>query len=805
VGQPTVVNFVRRPPRAFSMTVSAQRRTFSFADFTVDLRARELRRDGIRLKLPGQPFAVLAMLLEHPGEVVTREELHAHLWQKETFVDFDHSLNVAINKLRETLCDSAEQPRFIETIPRTGYRFIGPVAESSTKEQEKEREGDSAGAAKTKKAGAGTVDRKRWGVVVAAAVVVPALVLAGYLHFHRAPKLTDKDTIVLADFANATGDPVFDDTLRQGLEVQLEQSPFLSLISDDRIQQMLRLMAKPAEARLTPEVAREICQRTGSAAVLDGSIASLGTQYVLTLRAKDCRNGDVLDEEQVQAGRKEDVLNALSHIASRFRARVGESLSTVKSHDIPLAEATTPSLEALKAYSAGWQVSFSSGSAAAIPFANRAIEIDPNFASAYALIGRFYGDIGESVLSANNTSKAYQLRARATDQEKFFIAVNYDLEVTGNLERAQQTCDLWIQAYPRAWLPHGLLSGGVYPALGKYERAAEEAKIAIGIDPEFSIGYINLAVSDVALDRWAEAENALRRAFDRKLEVPDFVVERYVIGFLKDDKAAMERETSLAQEEPGVDDWMSNSEGFVLAYSGHLEEARKMSRTAADFASKAGRRDTEALYETDGAVREALFGNVSAARQRAGDALELSKSRDVQYGAGFALALSGDSLRSQALADNLSQRFAQDTRVRFTYVPTLRALIALNHGEPSKAIESLQTAIPYELGIPTEGGSEFLLGAGNLYPAYVRGLAYLAARQGRKAAAEFHKILDHRGIVISDPVGALAQVQLGRAYVLAGDKDNARTAYGDFLTLWKAADLEVPILKQAKAEHAKLQ
>jgi eukaryotic-like serine/threonine-protein kinase len=787
------------------MTVSAQRRTFSFADFTVDLRARELRRDGIRLKLRGQPFAVLAMLLEHPGEVVTREELHAHLWQKETFVDFDHSLNVAINKLRETLCDSAEQPRFIETIPRTGYRFIGPVAESSTKEQEKEREGDSAGAAKTKKAGAGTVLRKRWGVVVAAAVVVPALVLAGYLHFHRAPKLTDKDTIVLADFANATGDPVFDDTLRQGLAVQLEQSPFLSLISDDRIQQMLRLMAKPAEARLTPEVAREICQRTGSAAVLDGSIASLGTQYVLTLRAKDCRSGDVLDEEQVQAGRKEEVLNALSQIASRFRARVGESLSTVKSHDIPLAEATTPSLEALKAYSAGWQVSFSSGSAAAIPFANRAIEIDPNFASAYALIGRFYGDIGESVLSANNTSKAYQLRARATDQEKFFISVNYDLEVTGNLERAQQTCDLWIQAYPRAWLPHGLLSGGVYPALGKYERATEEAKIAIGIDPEFSIGYINLAVSYVALDRWAEAANALRRAFDRKLEVPDFVVERYVIGFLKDDKAAMERETSLAQEEPGVDDWMSNSKGFVLAYSGHLEEARKMSRTAADFARKAGRRDTEALYETDGAVREALFGNVSVARQSAGDALELSKSRDVEYGAGFALALSGDSLRSRALADNLSQRFAQDTRVRFTYVPTLRALIALNHGEPSKAIESLQTAIPYELGIPTEGGSEFLLGAGNLYPAYVRGLAYLAARQGREAAAEFHKILDHRGIVISDPVGALAQVQLGRAYVLAGDKDNARAAYRDFLTLWKAADLEVPILKQAKAEHAKLQ
>lgn len=786
------------------MAVSAQRRTLSFADFTVDLRARELRRYGIRLKLPGQPFAVLAMLLEHPGEVVTREELHAYLWQKETFVDFDHSLNVAINKLRETLCDSAQQPRFIETIPRIGYRFIGLVPESSTEEQGQEREGNSAGATKTEEAGAGTVLRKRWWWSFAAAVVVSALVLAGYLHFHRARNLSDKDTIVIADFTNATDDPVFDDTLRQGLAVQLEQSPFLSLISDDRIQQMLRLMAKPADARLTPEVAREICQRTGSAAVLDGSIVSLGTQYVLTLRAKDCRSGDVLDEEQVQAGRKEDVLNALSQIATRFRARVGESLSTVKSHDIPLAEATTPSLEALKAYSAGWQVSFSSGPAAAIPFANRAIEIDPTFASAYALIGRFYGDIGESVLSVNNTSKAYQLRDRTTDQEKFFISVDYDSDVTGNLEKAEQTCDLWIQAYPRAWLPHGLLSGSVYPVLGKYERASQEAKIAIGIDPDFSIGYINLAASYVALDRWADAENALRRAFDRKLEIPDFVVERYVIAFLKDDKAAMKRETSLAQEEPGVDHWMSNSEAFVLAYSGHLEEARKMSRAAVDFARKAGRPDSEALYDTDGAVREALFGNVSAARQRAGDALELSKSRDVEYGAAFALALSGDSSRPQALADDLSTRFAQDTRVQFTYVPTLRALIALNHGEPSKAIESLQTAIPYELGILTEGGSEFLLGAGNLYPSYVRGLTYLAARQGREAAAEFQKILDHRGIVVCDPIGALAHVQLGRAYALAGDKTKARSAYQDFLALWKDADPDIPILKQAQAERAHL-
>jgi DNA-binding winged helix-turn-helix (wHTH) protein/tetratricopeptide (TPR) repeat protein len=791
-------------PHSLFMAVSAQRRIFSFADFTLDLRARELRRNGIRLKLPGQPFAVLAMLLEYPGEVVTRDELRAHLWQKETFVDFDHSLNVAINKLRETLCDSAEQPHFIETIPRTGYRFIGPVAESSTKEQEKEREGDSRRTAKTEEAKTGTALRKRWGVVVAAAVFVPALIL-GYLHFHRAPKLTDKDTIVLADFANTTGDPVFDDTLRQGLVVQLEQSPFLNLISDQRIQQALKLMAKPADARLTPDVSREICERTASAAVLDGSIANLGRQYVLTLRAKDCRSGDVLDEEQVQAARKEDVLNSLSQIASRFRTRVGESLSTVKSHDKPLAEVTTPSLGALKAYSQGWQVSFSSGSAASVPFFKRAIEIDSNFASAYAALGRMYGDIGESALSAENTSRAYQLRDSASDQESFFISLSYDLQVTGNLEKAQQTCDFWLHAYPRAWIPHGLLSGGIYNTLGKYEKSVDEAKIAIGIDPDFSIGYGILAGSYLALGRTGDAENTLQRASERTLDIPDFHVRRYTIAFLKDDKTGMEREVAQSREKPGVDDWVSNAEGFVAAFSGHLKEARRMSQRAADLARKADRLETEALYETDAAVREDLFGNVSTARRRAGHALELSRSRDVEYGAAFALALSGDSSRSQLVIDDLSKRFPEGTVVQFTYLPTLRALLALNQRQAANAVEMLQTAIPYEDGTTIEGGSEFLLGAGNLYPAYVRGLAYLAAHQGAAAAAEFEKILDHRGIVVCDPIGALARLQLGRASAMSGDRSKATSAYKDFLALWKYADPDIPILKQAQAEYAKLQ
>jgi DNA-binding winged helix-turn-helix (wHTH) protein/tetratricopeptide (TPR) repeat protein len=782
-----------------SSTVAAD--VVRFEDFELDLRSYQVRRSGRTLRLERIPMEVLFLLVEGRGQLVTREEIIEKLWGKNVFLDTDNAINTAIRKIRQVLKDDPEQPRFVQTVTGRGYRFIAQVAEVGAP---KIVEAPPAQQSPVPSAGAPDGFGKRWKLIVPAIVAALALSVGGYFYLRHTPKLTDKDTLVLADFSNTTGDSVFDGTLRQGLAVQLEQSPFLSLISEERIQQVLRLMGKPADARLTPEIAREICERTASAAVLDGSIASLGTEYVLGLRAKDCRTGDVLAEEQVQAPRKEDVLNALGQIASKFRARVGESLTTVKKYDTPLAEATTPSLEALKAYSAGWKASFSTGSAAAIPFLKRAVDIDPKFASAYAVLGRMYGDIGESALSAMYTSKAYELRDRASDQEKFFITLSYDLQVTGNLEKGQETCALWVQAYPRAWEPHGLLAGDIYVARGKREESVEEGKVAVGIDPDFSIGYANLAASYMALERLDKAENTLQRAFERKLEIPDFFVLRYMIAFLKGDKAGMEREAALARERRGVDDWMSNSEGFVLAYSGHLEAARKMSQLAADLARKSERRDTEALYEADAAVREALFGNVSTARQRATHALELSKSRDVAYGVGFALALSGDSSRSQALTEDLTRRLPEDTRVQFTYAPTLRALLALNHSQPSKAVELLQTAIPYEGGSPSTGGSEFLLGVGSLYPAYVRGLAYLAAHQGTEAAAEFQKILDHRGIVVSDPIGALAHLQLGRAYALSGDKTKAKSAYQDFLTLWKDADSEIPILKKAKAEYAQL-
>jgi len=666
--------------------------------------------------------------------------------------------------------------------------------------QRLKRDTDSVRVTVSAKAGAAIGIGLRRRIFVPAAAIVLALSVGGYFYFHRAPKLTDKDTIVLADFTNTTGDPVFDGTLRQGMAVQLEESPFLSLISEERIQQVLRMMGQPAEARLTPETAREICERTASAAVLDGSIASLGSQYVLGLRARACRTGDVLAEEQVQAARKEDVLNALGQIASKFRTRVGESLSTVEKYDTPLAEATTPSLEALKAYSAGWKVNSSTGSAAAVPFFKRAIEIDPKFAMAYALLGRMYGDIGETTLSAESTTKAYQLRDRTSDDERFFISASYDMQVTGSLDKAQQTCELWMQAYPRALVPHAFLSGIIYPNFGKFETAAEEATITVQLDPDFPIGYSNLASSYVALGRLDKAETTIQRAFERKLQRPFFPIQLYAIAFLKDDKTGMERVAAQARGKLGVEDLMSDSESLVLAYSGHLEQARKMSQRAADLARQADHRERAALYETDAALAEAFFGNALPARQRAMAALGLSTSRDVEYAVAFALALSGDSSRSQTLADDLSRRFPADTRVVFTYLPTLRALLALNHSEPSKAVELLRTAIPYELASGTGTAR-----AHRLYPAYVRGEVYLAAREGREAAVEFQKIIDHRGIVVSEPIGALAHLGLARAYAVQGDTAKAKLAYKDFLTLWKDADPDIPILKEAKTEYAKLQ
>ena len=642
----------------------------------------------------------------------------------------------------------------------------------------------------------------RWPVVTGATILAIGLTAGGWLFFSRkAHALTDKDAIVLADFDNKTGDAVFDGTLRQGLSVQLEQSPFLSLVSDQQIQQTLQLMDQKSDAKLTPEIAREICQRTGGAAVLNGSIAEIGTQYLLTLKAANCASGESLASTEAQASDKNHVLDALGKTASEIRNKLGESLSTVQKFDTPLEQATTPSVEALKAFSSGRKVQRTEGDAAAIPFFKRAIELDPKFALAYAWLGLVYVDIGEPSIAANYTRKAYELRDRTSESEKYFISARFHKEVAGNLETAEQSCKLWIQAYPRSSVPQDTLSGAIYPAVGQYEKGVEAGREAIRLNPDYFASYALLMFNYISLNRLDEAKTTYEQVLERKLNNPFFNVALYQIAFLQNDAAGMAQQVARSAGTPGPEDELFGMAADTVAYSGRLRDAREFSHRAVDSAERAEEKEAAATYSAVSSLREALFGNADEARRRATLAIGRSAGRDVQYGAALALAYAADDKRAQTLADDLGKTFPEDTLVQFNFLPALRARLAVNRGNASEAIEILRAATPYELGQTTSS----IYGWTALYPVFVRGEAYLAAHQGREAAAEFQNILDHRGVVINQPIGVLAHLQIGRAYVMQGDTSKAKTAYQDFLKLWKDADTDIPILKQARAEYAKLQ
>jgi eukaryotic-like serine/threonine-protein kinase len=643
--------------------------------------------------------------------------------------------------------------------------------------------------------------RVRW-LSIGAAVLVAAAV-AGAIYSRRPPTLTDKDTIVLADFVNRTGDPVFDDTLRQGLAVQLQQSPFLSLISDERIRRTLPLMNQPADARLTPDVARVVCVRTGGAAVLQGSIAALGSQYVLGLRATNCATGDILADEQAQASRKEDVLSTLSQMVTRFRTRVGESLATIERYSTPL-EATTSSLEALQAHSAGFKAALAGSNLRALSLFQRAIAIDPDFALAHAQAGFRYGGLGESALARQSLQKAYQLRNRASDAERFWIDTLYDRDFTGNLERERRTLETWAASYPRIADPHTLVAGLALMSTGQHELAIAETEKAIALDPGGSPAYGNRAFNQLLLNRLDDAVLTVRLAAERKLESASLLQTQYFVAFLTGNENELRRTATAALKSPTTEDSISNIEALALARSGQLQDARRMAEGAVQIAQKSGQRERAGLFEAGTAVWEAFYGNAAAARQSATRALELGRGgREVDYATAFALALAGDLPQSRALAQDLAREFPEDTSVQFMYLPALRALFSLNTPAPdtAAAIQALQTASRYDVALGRVG---FIGRFGGLYPIYVRGLAYVAARQPAGAAAEFQRILDHRSIVLVDPMDAMARLQLARALVLSGDTVKAKSAYKDLLTLWKNADPGIRILKEAQAEYAKL-
>jgi eukaryotic-like serine/threonine-protein kinase len=628
-------------------------------------------------------------------------------------------------------------------------------------------------------------------------LLVAALAAGAYFFMHRAPKLTEKDVIVLGDFTNTTGDTVFDGTLRQGLAVQLEQSPFLTLMGDERVQQTLKLMQQSPNARLTPDIAREVCQRAAGMATLNGSIAQIGNEYTLIVKAVNCATGDTLASTEATASDKSHVLDALSKAASEIREKLGESLSTVKKFDTPVAEASTNSLEALQAFSLGRQLTGANDYANAIPQFQRAIKLDPNFAMAYAALSVCYLDIGEFSLASQYIQKGYDLRDRVSDRERFYIESHYAQNPVGDIEREREILEQWKQAYPRDEVPVTNL-GVVYGNLGEYQKGLDTAAAAFKMNPS-GLNYTNLISTYITLNRFDEARTLASEAQAHKLDSGYLRLALYQLAFLKNDAPGMAEQLAWARGKEGIEDAMLALASDTAAYQGQLRKADEFTRQAAAAAERTDEKEEAAIYVAQGALHHALFGNSAEARKQAAAALALSNGHDVQFMAAAALALAGDTAKAESLADDLNKRFPKDSIVNFIYLPVIRGQIALEKHDAPKALALLQPDLTYDLG---QVGSGTISPA--LYPPYVRGMAYLQAGRGKEAAAEFQKIMDNRGAVVNGPNGAAAYVGLARAYALQGDAAKARVAYQNFFALWKDADPDVPLLLQAKAEYAKL-
>ena len=602
-------------------------------------------------------------------------------------------------------------------------------------------------------------------IAALAVIAVVAVLLAGGLYLRsRAPKastesLTEKDTIVLADFTNTTGDPVFDGTLRQGLAAQLEQSPFLSLVSEQRITQLLTLMAQPKQARLTPELARDVCQRTASAATIEGSISSLGSQYVLGLKAVNCRTGDLLSQEQVTASGKEQVLGALGSAATKLRARLGESLASIQKYDTPQESVTTPSLEALQAYTLGNQtIDVANDYVAGIPLFEKAVSLDPNFAMAYLKLGQSYQPLSELARAAENARKAYALRERTSERERLAISSFYEIVVTGNLEAARSLDQLWTQTYPHDEEPQ-MYMWLIYAFMGDYEKAHAAAVQALKINNGSGNNYVSLAYADQWIVQLDQARAAVEEARAHHLDSPWFPLLLYNVNFLAHDSAGMAQQVADATGKPGIDDQILFLESESAAYEGQFVRSRDLTHRAADSAQRESENETTAEYLGHASVREALVGIMDSAKQDAKAAMTKANSRQSNAFSAIALALAGDSAQAARLADDLRKDFPADTIVQYDYLPMIRAATALRNGKAARAVDALAAAEPYELG-HTNTSFTFAL-----YPVYLRGMAYLAQKQGTPAAHEFQKILDRAGVVGNEPIGALARVGLGRAYL----------------------------------------
>jgi DNA-binding winged helix-turn-helix (wHTH) protein/tetratricopeptide (TPR) repeat protein len=757
--------------------------TYSFKDFTVDFGRGCLWRGAEQVKLRPKVFEALSYLVVHNNRLVTKDELIKALWT-DTFVT-DDSLVQCLVELRRALGDEA--PACLKTVPRRGYIFTAEVRDSST-------------SAATPVARAAPGHRGRRMALALVALTVTIVTVAYVAQSRRAarPTLTDRDSVLIADFANSTGDEVFDGTLRQAMAVQLGQSPFLNIFSDERVRETLRYMGRPATERVTRDLAREIAQRQGVKALLAGSISSLGQHYVISLEAVNAATGETLVREQVEAESREKVLGRLGQAAASLREKLGESIGSIEKFAAPIEQATTLSLEAFKAYDLGRQRHFSGQYFEAIPLYRRAVELDPNFAIAHAALGITYGTAQEYDLAAQFSQRAFDLRERVSERERFYISARYYIDVLDDGDRAIETLELWKQTYPRDFVPRTNLAAR-YVAIGRHQRALEEAREGVRLNPDAGVAYASVAHSAICLDRYQEARAAIEQAMARKLEPPYSRYMLYGIALLEGDAAAMQQQVDRVAGTP-TEAGMLAMQSVTAAYGGQVRRARQLTKRAVDLAMQRGLREGAGLYLAGDALWEAAYGNCGRAKETATRTLALTRGRRPLSWSALALAICGESSRVQPLIAEMVRRYPQDSFYKASWVPMIRAAGEIHRGHPDGAVELLQGAIGAEMGTNAA-----------LWPAYLRGLSLSGRGDARDARGQFQKILDHKGVLAPkdfNPVAMtlypLAQVGRARAAARVGDVDESRKAYEALFDLWKDADPDIPVLRAAKREYRQL-
>ncbi len=788
---------------------------YTFGPYRVDTERRLVSRNGQHIPFSSKDFDLLLVLLEQPGKILVKEELMQRLWP-DTAVE-EGNLTRHISTLRKTLGESPGQHEYIVTVPGRGYRFVAAVKEPSgqtfpspgtLKVHSVDSLGSEAAALTARTArelspvsvpiyAPSGKHSLRWvwsALIVAAAVALGA---AGTRLIQPRPILTNSDYVLISDFTNTTGDSVFDDTMKQAVSVQLAQSPFLNILSDARARATLKLMTKPPDTRLTPDVAREVCQRAEAKLYIAGSLAKLDNDYVIGIQAMDCRTGDAVAQQQAIARGKGDVLRALNQATARIRGTLGESLSSLEKYDAP--QATTASLEALKAYAEGNLARDKKGDASAIPFFQHAIDLDPQFALAYNALGLTYSNLDEPGLASAHIAKAYSLRERTSELEKFHIVANYSQLVTGELEKANSVSELWAQTYPRDPYPHNLI-GVNLEFLGQYEKAAVEILEAIHLHPDGVVLRSDLMDDYIAVGQLQQAKAVYQAALGLRLDHAYLHADLYAIAFLEQDRQEMDRQVGWAAGRPGAEDLLLSADADSSAFAGNLEKAGESSRRAVECALHNGQKETAALWQMNAALRQAEFGELVQARHQVQDGLNLASSRDVRILAALTLARAGDPTGARKIAEDLARSLPLNTVLNSYWLPAIRAAIELDHENPAGAIEILRAAAPYDLAYPNPQ-----VGVGRLlYPPYLRGQAYLQLREPDKAIGEYSKFLDRPSIVVNCPLAALARLQLARSYSAIGNSAQAKTAYEAFFALWKAPGAHAPILKLAKKEYAKL-